>query len=78
MQYLNCNWFLVNVPVLSAKIKLTFPNSSIIENPLTEQKNCLHFEYNNISHLMNIPCIIFTISIVTIKLIGIKVFNNKK
>ena len=53
MQYLNCNLFFVKVPVLSAKIKLTFPNSSLIENVLTEQKQCLQFEYNKISHSMN-------------------------
>ena len=78
MQYLNCNWFLVNVPVLSEKIKFTFPNSSIIETVFTLQKQCLHLEYNKISHPINIPCINFIISVETIKLIGIKVFNSKK
>ena len=78
MQYLNCNWFFVKVPVLSEKMILMFPSSSIIEIDLTLQKQCLTFEYNNISHPINIPCITFMISVETIRLIGIKVFNNKK
>ena len=66
------------MPVLSEKIKLTFPNSSIIDTDFTPQKQFLYFEYNSISHRIKIPCIIFIISVETIKLIGIRVFNNKK
>ena len=66
------------MPVLSEKIKLTLPNSSIIDTDLALQKQCFSFEYNKISQLINIPCISLIISVETIKLIGINVFNNKK
>ena len=50
----------------------------MIDTALTPQKHFCLFEYNKTSHDINIPCINFIISVETIKLIGIIVFNNKK
>ena len=50
----------------------------MIDTDLALQKVFLHLEYNKTSQDIKIPCIIFIISVETIKLIGIIVFNNKK
>ena len=63
---------------LRDSIKLTFPNSSLIETALALQNVWRNFEYNLVSHSIKKPWNIFTISIVTIKLIGIIVFKSKK